>query len=338
MYQAVFPGGLAIAIKEVDVKQHSPEAVTKLAAFFEHFVRLQHPNIIEHYAVTYDAGSSCLQQWMELVKGGSLHRLARKASGIESQAASRAATPISRKSTDGDGDIGGGGLWSNDATAGLSEPVVAEYTLHILSGLAVLHNLGIVHRDIKGSNVLLSDDRRQARIIDFDSATLCATAASAKEKSSTSSDPPSVVGTPLWMAPEIVTMKGACTTAADVWSLGITVAELIDGGSPPWPAFENTWSAMLHLASTNARPRVPVGVSTELYSFLAQCWDPDPVRRATTAELLEHPWLQCRCLSPSLFNRSMRSEGQCSEVQSLASGGWEGPSSVGNGSFARREV
>jgi serine/threonine protein kinase len=310
VYQAIFPSGLTLACKEVDVKLRTPDEITKMGTFFEQLVKLQHPNIIECYAVTYDAANCCLQQWMELVKGGSLHRLARKASGVES----RAATPTSKMSSDKDA-AGGSGLWGAAAnTPGLSEPVVAEYTRQMLSGLALLHRQGIIHRDIKGSNVLLTDDRRAARIIDFDSATIASAAIS-------TGDTPSVVGTPLWMAPEIITMKGACSSAADVWSLGITVAELMDGGNPPWPVFENTWSAMLHLASTNARPRVPVGVSSELHSFLEQCWNPDPRGRATTAELMGHPWLECRCGTPNLLVRSTRSEGSGanSEVQSVAS-------------------
>ena len=344
VYQAIFQNGLVLACKEVDVQQRSAEEISKMAHFFELFTKMIHPHLIQCYAVTYDAATHSLLQWMELVKGGSLHRLARKASGIES----RAATPISKKIGDSGRDwssSGGGG--GGGGESGLSEPVVAEYAKQILSALALMHTKGIVHRDIKGSNVLLTGDRRHARIIDFDSATLLLNSCSSHGGDASSrrsgdpedvappANPPSVVGTPLWMAPEIITGKYPCTTAADMWSLGITIAELIDGGNPPWPDFDNTWSAMLHLASTNARPSMPVGVSSELRTFLQRCWETEPSRRANVTELFDHPWLQCRCGSPELAQPASRDASIAnSEVQSVASscgGGLGGqPSSVGN--------
>jgi serine/threonine protein kinase len=98
----------------------------------------------------------------------------------------------------------------------------------VLHGLLYLHEQGVIHRDIKGANILTTKEGT-VKLADFG----VATKASGLRESS-------VVGTPYWMAPEVIELAGA-TTASDIWSLGCTVIELLDGKPPyyklqPMPA------------------------------------------------------------------------------------------------------
>lgn len=108
------------------------------------------------------------------------------------------------------------------------EGLVALYMSQVLQGLVFLHDQGVIHRDIKGANILTTTDGI-VKLADFGVAT---TSAGLHESS--------VVGTPYWMAPEVIELSGA-TTASDIWSLGCTVIELLDGKPPysklqPMPA------------------------------------------------------------------------------------------------------
>lgn len=98
----------------------------------------------------------------------------------------------------------------------------------VLHGLHYLHEQGVIHRDIKGANILTTKEG-VVKLADFGVATK---AAGLHESA--------VVGTPYWMAPEVIELSGA-TTASDIWSLGCTVIELLDGKPPyhklqPMPA------------------------------------------------------------------------------------------------------
>lgn len=89
----------------------------------------------------------------------------------------------------------------------------------VLQGLLYLHEQGVIHRDIKGANILTTKEGL-VKLADFG----VATKASGLDQSS-------VVGTPYWMAPEVIELSGA-VTASDIWSLGCTVIELIEGRPP----------------------------------------------------------------------------------------------------------
>ncbi|KAF9432106.1 hypothetical protein BGZ76_011255, partial [Entomortierella beljakovae] len=92
----------------------------------------------------------------------------------------------------------------------LPEHLGAMYITQVLEGLIYLHDQGVIHRDIKGANILATKDGL-IKLADFGVATL-----------STDNGDLSVAGTPYWMAPEIIELSGA-TTASDIWSVGCTM-------------------------------------------------------------------------------------------------------------------
>jgi len=157
------------------------------------------------------------------------------------------------------------------------EQLIASYTAQILQGLKYLHGEGIIHRDIKGDNILITKDG-MVKLADFGTAKL----EDAEKKTQT------VVGTPYWMAPEVIEMS-ACGPTSDIWSVGCTVIELLTG-APPY--FElGPMSALFNIVE-DRHPPLPEKMSDDLRSFLKVCFKKDPRQRPTAAELLEHKWLK----------------------------------------------
>ena len=160
----------------------------------------------------------------------------------------------------------------------VEENLVAVYTYQILEGLKYLHEQGVIHRDIKGANILSTKDGI-VKLADFGVAT--------KLNDSRKSD--SVVGTPYWMAPEIIEMTGQQSSACDIWSVGCTVVELITG-KPPY--FDLQQMPALFRIVQDEHPPLPDNISAALEDFLMQCFQKDPLRRVSAQELLKHQWLR----------------------------------------------
>ncbi|BGP11233.1 Protein kinase [Rhodotorula toruloides] len=172
----------------------------------------------------------------------------------------------------------------------LQEDQIACISNETCKGLRHLHAHSIIHRDIKSDNVLL-DARGHVKISESSAflATdfgFCAKLTDQKSKRAT------MVGTPYWMAPEVVKQKeyGA---KVDIWSLGIMAIEMIEN-EPPY--LDEEPLKALYLIATNGTPTLkkPEKLSKELKNFLAVCLCVDVKSRATADELLE----ACLVVSP----------------------------------------
>ncbi|KAF7370599.1 Cell division control protein [Mycena sanguinolenta] len=161
----------------------------------------------------------------------------------------------------------------------LNERLVASYVVKILEGLHYLHSSDVVHCDLKAANILTTKNGN-VKLSDFGvSLNLRAMEREIKD----------VAGTPNWMAPEVIELKGA-STKSDIWSLACTVVELLTG-RPPYADIANSMSVMFRIVEDDMPP-LPEDCSPLLEDFLRQCFDKDPTKRPSAVMLCEHQWLK----------------------------------------------
>jgi len=160
-----------------------------------------------------------------------------------------------------------------------SEDLVRRFTHHIICGIVYLHDKGIVHRDIKGANVLVSSSG-VAKLADFG----CSKKLSGMFTASLEDSMRAIRGSVQWMAPEVIKQTGS-GRLSDIWSLGATVIEM-SSGSPPWSEFSNNLATLFHVATSSKPPELPDFLSQAAKEFLAHCLVIDPSKRSNARELL----------------------------------------------------
>lgn len=168
----------------------------------------------------------------------------------------------------------------------LPEPLVRSFVRQILTGLSYLHGKEIIHRDIKGANILV-DNKGTIKISDFgiskklEASNILSGANNNKHR-------PSLQGSVYWMAPEVV-KQTSYTRKADIWSLGCLVVEMMTG-THPFPDCTQL-QAIFKIGGAKAAPTIPEHASEEAQTFLAQTFELDHTKRPSADELMLHPFL-----------------------------------------------
>jgi p21-activated kinase 1 len=238
-------GGRQVAIKQMLVRQQARKDIIRNEILLLRSSR--HPNIV-NFIEAYLLGQGASQElWvvMEYVDGGSLTDV------IESH-----------------------------APGALPDPAIAYVCREVLQALVFLHSRGILHRDVKSDNVLLSLEGR-VKLTDFGYGASLQTADDRRT---------SVIGTTYWMAPEVIKSR-PYDQRVDVWSLGILAIEMIEG-EPPY--MEESMLRALFLIASRGRPEwrcPPSRLSDRLRDFVEFATRFNPEERPTSAQLLEHPFL-----------------------------------------------
>ena len=161
----------------------------------------------------------------------------------------------------------------------MDEPHIANLTRQVILGLVYLHEQKLIHRDIKSGNVLLNEEG-EAKLADFG---VSGQLTDKTEKRTT------VIGTPYWMAPEVIQEVGY-DTKADIWSLGITGIEMAEE-EPPYANVHPMRAIFLIPSREPPALSEPDQWSSEFRDFLYQCLTKSPDERPTAKELLSHPFV-----------------------------------------------
>ncbi|KAL9030914.1 MAG: hypothetical protein Q9196_001022 [Gyalolechia fulgens] len=228
--------GETVAVKQVKLADLPKSELRVITLEIDLLKNLDHPNIVKYHGFVKSTES--LNIILEYCENGSLHSISKNFGKFP-------------------------------------ENLVGLYMSQVLHGLLYLHEQGVIHRDIKGANILTTK-QGLVKLADFGVATRTTTLHES-----------SVVGTPYWMAPEVIELSGA-TTASDIWSLGCTVIELLDG-KPPYHKLQ-PMHALFRIVNDD-HPPLPEGASPIVRDFLMQCFQKDPNLRVSARKLLKHPWI-----------------------------------------------
>ncbi|XP_053385541.1 mitogen-activated protein kinase kinase kinase 3-like [Mercenaria mercenaria] len=237
--------GRELAVKMVKLHGQNAEVSKEARALENEIILLrnfQHERIVQYFGCSVDRSEICI--FMEYMPGGSIFDIINK-------------------------------------YGPLTEPVAAKYTRQVLEGLAYLHRNVIVHRDIKGANVL-RDSAGNVKLADFGTSKRLQTICSV-------SGLKSIIGTPYWMAPEVINGE-TYGRKADVWSVGCTIVEMLTK-KPPWADLE-TMAAIYKIATTEfPRFTLPNGLSPYVDDFLRLTFKRIPQERPTAEDLLMYSFV-----------------------------------------------
>jgi len=160
-----------------------------------------------------------------------------------------------------------------------SENLIRRFSFQILRGVDYLHDKGIIHRDIKGANILVTDTG-VAKLADFGCSKRLAGLCTASLEESMYA----LKGSVPWMAPEVIKQAGY-GRSSDIWSFGATVIEMATG-KPPWSEYRDNLAALFHVATSTKPPTLPSQLSSPCAEFITSCMMIDPDKRSTARDLL----------------------------------------------------
>lgn len=255
--------GELMAVKQVDLPsatkgtefdKKKENMITALKHEIDLLQGLQHPNIVQYLGTSTDDHN--LNIFLEYVPGGSIAMMLKQYNTFQ-------------------------------------EPLIKNFVRQILAGLSYLHSRDIIHRDIKGANVLV-DNKGGIKISDFgiskrvEASTMLGTGATAGGQGHLHR--PSLQGSVYWMAPEVV-RQTAHTKKADIWSLGCLVVEMFIGAHP-FPDCSQL-QAIFAIGSNQARPPPPEHASPDAKAFLDMTFEINHEKRPSADELLN-----CKFLAP----------------------------------------
>uniref|UniRef100_A0A8C6TWS4 Serine/threonine-protein kinase TAO3 n=1 Tax=Neogobius melanostomus TaxID=47308 RepID=A0A8C6TWS4_9GOBI len=185
----------------------------------------------------------------------------------------------------------------------LQEVEIAAITHGALLGLAYLHSHNMIHRDIKAGNILLTE-LGQVKLADFGSASIASPANS-------------FVGTPYWMAPEVILAmdEGQYEGKVDIWSLGITCIELAERKPPLFNM--NAMSALYHIAQNDSPTLQSNEWSDHFRNFVDYCLLKIPQDRPSSGELLRHDFVRRERSPRILIDLIQRTKDAVRELDNL---------------------
>eukprot|EP01087_Luapelamoeba_hula_P021474 TRINITY_DN7518_c0_g2_i1.p1 TRINITY_DN7518_c0_g2~~TRINITY_DN7518_c0_g2_i1.p1 ORF type:complete len:768 (-),score=107.22 TRINITY_DN7518_c0_g2_i1:250-2553(-) len=264
VYEAITDSGQMMAVKQITIPPTltlsdaaAPNSmVQSIQREIDIMQGLSHPNIVRYLGS--ERTDNTLTIFLELVAGGSIASILKK---------------FQR----------------------LNEKTIRSFTRQILSGLQYLHKKGFAHRDIKGANILVTNDGIP-KLCDF------GCSKKLKDIVSYGQGCQTVTGTPYWMAPEVIKGKNY-GRKADVWSLGAVVVEMATG-FPPWSDLPPV-AALFKIGSEDTPAPIPDLLSDQGKDFLLLCFKRAPEERPTAGDLLKHPFVALDTTSPQLTENAV---------------------------------